>query len=275
MRNDGISIRQGRRDLLLLLFFLFVLPSIRIGLGFPALSAQPSTSANLIGVGPTRLLDTYLTPEHFSGTGITYLNIREWQRPGRHWATTLQQEVDLSFSHDRSRITDDLEGAYSLYWGRYRTWQLLDDRLRLQAGGVLNATLGFIYDTMSSNNPAQARAAVNLMPSAVATYGFELFQQQFSARYEIDLPLLGLMFSPNYGQSYYEIFTQGNYDHNLVPTTPFSAPNLRHLLFLDWQVSTKWTLRAGYLGNYQQAQVNNLKQRVFTHRVMVGVVRHL
>ena len=246
-------------------------------------TAAPAQT-HLFGLGPSRILDTYLSQEKFSGTGFTYLYMREHDNPGKHWNNIIEHEADISTAEDRNKKISEMEGNYNLYWGRYRQWTLLDretskpgvkQRLRLQAGGVANANIGFIYMMLNTNNPAQLRAGVNIMPSGIATYDFPLFRQQFTARYEVNLPLVGVMFSPNYGQSYYEIFSRGEYDNNIVPTTFVSAPTLRQMLTLEWHTGKKWNIRIGYLGNYQQAAVNNLKQHIYTSRFLIGIVRSL
>ena len=242
------------------------------------ISASAQTSTHMLGLGPSRILDTYLTPEHFSGTGYTYLYIRDSRKSdsieNRRWTTTIQQQVDFSSTDDRSGNASNLEGTYNLYWVRYYNLRPVSN-LRLQVGASANACLGFIYDMTSSNNPAQARAAINLMPSATAAYDFSFLRQRFTASYELQLPLIGLMFSPNYGQSYYEIFARGNYDHNIVPTTLVSAPDFRQRLSLNWHYSPRYSLSLACLGNYQQSKVNHLKSHVYAHRIMLGITRRL
>ena len=92
------------------------------------------------------------------------------------------------------------------------------------------------------------------------------------ARWEAHFPLGGLMFSPSYGQSYYEIFSRGNYDRNIVPTTIFSTPSLRQQLTLDFTVA-RTTVRLGYMNDIRQSSVNGLKQHAWSHLFLVGIVR--
>ncbi|MBO4465022.1 MAG: DUF3316 domain-containing protein [Prevotella sp.] len=264
-----------------------------------SLITSPAQSFVQIGSGPTDILDTYLSQEKFKGTGMTFLSLSEHRgvriidtqdgdgKPviqRRLWSTIVQNQVHLSLTEDRDANKSMMEGTYNLYLGRYRSIiGAPSEKFHVQAGGLANATLGFLYNTRNGNNPAQARIGLQLMPSAVGTWNFRLFKGksspsgtgQASLRYELDVPLVGLAFSPNYGQSYYEIFAKDNYDHNVVPTTFVSAPTFRQQLTLSCRVSHRLTLQLGYLGDYQQLQVNNLKQHVYTHRLMIGVAKEL
>ena len=237
-----------------------------------AITAVAQETSHLIGLGSSNILDTYLSQEKYTGTGLTYLHIRERMKPEKHWGNIFEHEASFAIGKDRSDQTSMMAGDYNFYWERYRRWSLYNNRLQLYAGAAANAAVGFLYTMQNSNNPAQFRASLNIMPSTMAKYSFPLWHQQFSLRYEANLPLVGLTFSPNFGQSYYEIFGRGDYDHNIIPTTFISTPTFRQLFTLDWQISAKYNLRIGYLGNFQQQQVNNLKQHVYTQRIILGIV---
>ena len=261
-------------SLLAISFMLLALPTNSQEL--TANSQKVVTRSTMIGIGTSNVLDTYLSQEHFKGAGVSFLSTIERNRTDCRWSTIMEHEANISSVKDRPDSKHELEGAYNFYWGKLYSWQLMDNRLKLQAGGLVNASLGVIYNTSNSNNPAQARAHLNLMPTGTAAYRFQLFKHNLVARYELSLPLAGIMFSPNYGQSYYEIFSRGNYDHNIVPTTFVSAPEWRHMLTIDIPLTkqpSSLTLRIGYLGNMQQAKVNNLRQHVYTHRILIGVTK--
>ena len=232
------------------------------------------TNTQILGIGAVNTLDTYLSPEEYTGTELRYIShsVRE---NGTKLSRELVHQAQILSVRNRRENNNELGGFYNFQYNwQYALgqWNVGEGELRLKVGGGVDTRLGFLYNMRNSNNPAQAYGQVNIAPNAVAAYRFRLRNLPFQLRYEVQVPLLGLAFSPNYGQSYYEIFTRDNYDHNLVVTSPVSAPSLRQLLTLDFTVRHT-TFRIGYLGDYQQAKINQLRQHVWSNLLVLGIVR--
>ena len=231
------------------------------------------TNAQMIGVGGINILDTYLTQEKYHGTEISYIShtVRQWE--GRKWMRVLIHKGSMAKAESRSGEGDEMAGNYTFSYGACRQWNIMDNRFNIRAGAMAELSAGFLYNTLGSNNPAQARLSFNIAPTVAASYKFSWLNVPFQVGYEASAPLLGVMFSPNYGQSYYEIFSRGNYDHNVVGTTFISTPSLRQLLTLDISLHHT-TLRIGYLGDFRQAKVNHLKYHNYSNMIVLGIVKN-
>lgn len=233
------------------------------------------TNARMVGVGSHRLLDTYLSPENYSGWQVQLLSHTLRSRDSMRHYREIIHHGSLSTLDNRSGNGGEITGFYNFQYGWH--WQWVKTAVgggTLTVGGGVNvdAVLGFVYNTRNSNNPAQAKASVAVAPTAEASYRWHIKGHPFLLRYEVGVPVAGLTFSPNYGQSYYEIFTQGNYDHNVAPTWVGNAPSLWQMATLDVPIR-RTTLRIGYWGNYRQTEVNQLKFHTYSHAVMIGIVR--
>ena len=236
------------------------------------------TRTTMIGAGTSNVLETYLSQEEYQGPEFRIIR-ESGNRASRHSNRLRHHFINegrFAFLQNRAENGDELAGEYHFGYALRRVWTH-PSSLCFEAGGGPNAIIGFIYNTRNSNNPVQAHASINISPAVAASYDFHIKNRLLRLRYEASVPLAGLMFSPNYGQSYYEIFSRGDYDHNVVPTTFFSTPSLRQQLSLDIRFSrTKQKapmLRIGYLGDYQQSKVNNLKYHNYAHLVVLGIVK--
>ena len=110
--------------------------------------------------------------------------------------------------------------------------------------------------------------------SALATYDMVIAKHHYLWRYQVSFPLMGIAFSPNYGQSYYEAFNLGHYDHNVVFAYPGNMPSMRHKLTLDIPIK-RYTLRVGYVAQFHQSMFNHLKYHSYAHDFMIGFNKYL
>ena len=234
-----------------------------------------TTHATLFGIGRVNHLDTYLSPMEYRGPQLSYLHetARNLQR-NPHILFLTFTEGELSYTHNRAETAHDIGGSIRYDAGWHYQWTDLLKGLDLAIGGLVGGDIGFLYNDRNGNNPAQARANLRLSASLRADYHFHIKKRMLAVHYQAHLPLLGGKFSPQYGQSYYDLFDRGNYDHNIVCTYPGNALSLRQLLTLDTPIRRN-TLRIGYLSDLRQAKVNGIKQHQYGRSFVIGYVRRL
>ena len=233
------------------------------------------TRATMYGVGYTNVYDTYLSPQEYKG--IDFRISRESMRMTK-WMNgniSLQSffQADLGYTHNRVDNNNTFSGLANWNYGLHYNFPITSN-FKLLAGGLIDLNGGFVYNLRNGNNPAQARAYINLDASGMAIWDLRIKNYPISLRYQVNLPFAGVMFCPNYGQSYYEIFSLGNWGGVINFTSLHNQPSLRQMLTVDFPVG-RAKMRLAYLCDAQQAKVNDIRMHTYSHVFMVGFVKEL
>ena len=219
-------------------------------------------------------LDTYLSGYNYRGAGYHYNheNFRD-ARFGKH---KLKYQTHFSGILGATELYDSKQ--YSLLlkssWSAYKPYRM-SERLQLLAGAQMQLSGGALYIPTNGNNLVSAKMRTSLAASAMAIYKIPLRKNRITTRYQIDVPLVGIAFSPAFGQSYYEIFGLGNYDNILHVVHPFNAPSWRHTLSADIPLGKRTTLRASYIADIFQSDINELRTHIYSHTFSIGFVKTL
>ena len=226
------------------------------------------------GVGYTNLYDTYLSEREYRG--IDFRLARETMRlmsyGNGHISEQNYLQTNFSLTHNAADNNNTLAALVNWNYGQHYQFRI-SDNLKLLAGAVCDMNLGFVYNLRNSNNPASLRAFINLDASGMAIWHFKLKNHPMILRYQLNIPFVGVLFSPEMGESYYEIFSLGNGKNTIKCTTPFTQPSLRQWISLDVPIRDN-ELRFTYLADIEQSHVNHIKTHTYSHVFMVGFVRH-
>lgn len=246
-----------------------------ISLGLHAQHQRPSTRALLFGLGRSSQYDTYLSPSAYKGPALTILSeTRRQLLRNEHVVYQSRIEGMVTNTENHAETANQMAGdlTYASAW--LRQWSPLWQGLTLMAGGQIRAHAGFLYNTRNGNNPAQGYADMQSALTVIGHQRFHIRRQSLAVYYQAALPIVGGMFTPRYGQSYYNIFSQGHYDHNIVCTHPGNALSLHQTLTFDIPVRHA-TVRVAYQSDLRQAQVAGLRQHHYTRAGLIGYVRNI
>ena len=232
------------------------------------------TRSTLYGIGHTNILDTYLSPMEY--TGAEFRILRENRRGMKYMEGNVYRQslLQANVSMLENKAGTGSELSFLANWNlAYHYRFQINESLQLFAGPNLDLNGGMIYNFRNSNNPVNAKAYVDLGASGMAIYQFRIKEHPFILRYQLNVPLLGLMFSPEYGQPYYEMSIAKDFGKNICFTSLHNQPSFRQFLTLDFPIK-QTNLRLGYVCDIQQAKVNDLKSHSWSHAFMIGFVKH-
>lgn len=233
-------------------------------------------SSTTHGVTSLNNLDTYLSGYNYNGAGYSYNheNFRD-ARIGKQkfkYQTIFSGTIGYTELYDSKQYTLLLKRM----WSGYHPFKI-NERLQLLAGAQVQLSGGALYIPTNGNNLVSAKLHSSLAATGMAIYKIPLRTKKITTRYQIDIPLIGVAFSPAFGQSYYEIFGLGNYDNILHLIHPFNAPSWRHTLSADIPVGKRngTTLRVAYIADIFQSEINELRTHIYSHTFSIGIVKTL
>ena len=220
-------------------------------------------------------LDTYLSGYEYSGGGIymQHENFRDARTCNYSWK--FQTLFNGMLGYATQGNNGEISGMASYSWGGYHPFNI-GNRLKLLAGAQIQVEGGALYVPSNGNNPVSVKLRTALAASGMAIYHFPVKGNDWTARLQLDIPLMGVMFAPEFGQSYYEIFGLGHTGGIIAFTHPLNCPSWRHTLSLDIPLSWKHhstTLRIAYTGDIYQSDINDTRCHIYRHAFTFGFVK--
>ena len=227
------------------------------------------------GVSALNTLDTYLSGYDYTG-GALYMqheNFRNARTGSYRWK--FQTMLNATLGYTMQQYYGQVAGLASYSWGGYHPFAI-GERLKLLAGVQIQAEGGALYVPGNGNNPVAVKLRAAVAASGMAIYRIPVGKQGWTARLQFDVPLAGIMFSPQFGQSYYEIFGLGHAKGIVAFTHPGNNPSWRHTLSLDIPLRIKrhsTTLRISYTADMFQSNINDTRCHIYRHAFTFGFAR--
>lgn len=256
----------------LVLGLLFVVLPVRAQNGencfIPSSFSRRGTTVNLGLIGTC--FDSYLSPNGYSGLSLSVLaedwSLSKWGN-GRLFA---QHLYDTSVGFTVFGQGAMLSAMENYSWAL--PWQLAQaGGFRFYAGPELQARLGVIYNMRNSNNPANIKAALHAAGMGRVEVVTNIIDRPAMFSYQLDLPLVGTFFAPQYTQSLYEIFYMDSHAPVVHFASPFNCLASRHIFSLDVQFRHS-TLRATLMNDAYQWRTSTAAYALRSWQFGIGYV---
>ncbi|MGC9151421.1 MAG: DUF3316 domain-containing protein [Microbacter sp.] len=256
---------------------IFTFGVLFFSLMFATSSAQDApnattTSSWTVGYGHINLLDQYLSPLVYSGSifrgdyqSMHYLSL-ETTRVSIQWSMKTSFGMEHNPAATNSIFYFSLQPGVGVHYHFRPT-----PHFKLLIGGIVDLFFANKYSFANGNNPYSADLSTRLNASVIAQYNCHLGKMPLILRYSLTSPVIGGMFVPQYGESYYEIFTLKHLAHTILFTSYANYLALQNSISADF-VLNRCTLRLSFYHDYDKHHGNSLYFETMQTAVSVGTV---
>lgn len=216
------------------------------------------TSNSTVGIGGVSLRVPYLSPYSYKGWEgkIEHQKYRDLEGhfEGFRISSTIHLKGGLSFHPAKSSAMLHLNGDVLL--GLQRYWMPLDNLLILGGGGW-HVGAGGKYLPRNINNPFSLDFYSGGSGLLDVTYQCQIWGIPLSLGYGMRVPLLGVMFVPNKGATYYEIFALKNYANTIHISSLHNRQGIAQQFNIDMHLNPM-TIRMGLGQDFLRYQANGM-----------------
>lgn len=251
-------------------------------------SFRPVTSSLMLGIGGATVHDTYLTNQLYKGNSFAVAYERNRLRSKMKWDSDQWLDCSLADTRDEASESNSMMSFRLRYhYAMHRVWKFgLRDWMHqpthvVFAGPYASINIGANYSLSmgSGNNPANMHLSNNFGLSAGYQWNYFIRQRPSNLRFQVQLPVIGAAFSPEYAASYYETFLVSDKGGRTYSTSFHNQQDLDVRLTTDIPVSIiplprlqrfGSSLRVGVQYHIETQDINHLITRYSYFQAVVG-----
>ncbi|MDR1737840.1 MAG: DUF3316 domain-containing protein [Candidatus Symbiothrix sp.] len=231
-----------------------------------------------IGVGTTSIYDSYLSPLQYDGLQLSFIDeqLRATNLLKGRVVSQSMLNFSLASTLNPAQNAATYAGYFSGVFGElYRLPLSTQNNMPTVFAGVTGeALVGILYNTRNGNNPVNVKLHLNLNLSLLAAYRFQIAKQALQVRYQLSAPAVGVCFSPEYGQAYYEMALEESNENLFHFASWHNHQRWNNYLSLELPLN-RFALFIAYRNNYYALKINGLQTRITANSFFAGVSMYL
>lgn len=233
--------------------------------------SRPVTGMYALGLGAISSRVDYLSPLRFSGAALTLQG--SWSKVlpcnPRHLRIIFDADMRMHSSVNAAG-TAAMSGAsgavdFSMLW-----YTSLPYRLQVGVGGGIGFRGGAFMLSRNSNNPIDAQAMQRIAADAYVAWPVRLGRVNMLLTERCRVPLAGTFFTPEYGESYYEIYL-GNQDNLCHRGWIGNMAGVDNTLGVSFDFG-RTALFVGWRYDLYTTYANHLYTNINTNSIVIGVI---